>query len=152
MVMDGKAQKEQKSYRWQESYWLANAALEVMLVSVTPNLKSNLTPDYKWVQMTKMNRIDVFFQWYNPVNIHFLTSFFFSPLFTSTACCATSCAFPALHQHCYVRQHLAIRVHHLLCGAQVRQATKRRSTKKLRKVFKARWKEWEQPRHLPMPL
>ena len=95
---------------------------------------------------------DVFFQWYNLIDIHFPPSSppslisLISPLFTSTACCATSCAFPtllcatcyvlcatlcafpALHQHRYVRQHLAIRVHHLLCGAQVHQK-KEKSTK-----------------------
>ena len=54
----------------------------------------------------------------------YVQSFFypFPPPFTPTACCATLCAFPALHQHCYVRQHLAIRVHHLLCGAQVHRS------------------------------
>ena len=57
---------------------------------------------------------------------------FFLSLFTAfhhrAACCAM-CAFPALHQHCHVRQHLAIRVHHLLCGAQVHR-TKTKIEKK----------------------
>ena len=85
--MDGKGTKRTKSYRWQESLvhvidW--QKLLPKWCWSVSPPIWfliwHQITNESKFFQMTKMNRIDVFFQWYNPVNIHFLPSFF---LFTA---------------------------------------------------------------------